>query len=439
MALEIVQILASGTFGHVAVVRDSATGDLLAAKVLKDMHASNPRLVSRLRDEATMLARVQHANVVGLAELRPVGGRPVLLMQWIRGAPLASVLARNPSGLRVPDVCAIIRATADALHAAHETPDPVTGEPIRLIHRDLKPSNLLLEVDGSVKIVDLGIAKGSFSGKESETVSVVLGAQGYLAPERLDGAEDSQAGDVFALGCVFFELLTSRKIQLSLHPGHHAERMQRHLMHLRPEGASPPVVQKLTDLIQRMAAYEETERPTHLEVVATIDQLFMMTGWRADLPGLAERDVVPLLMERKYLAPHMHPAWDSLSFLEEPSGATPPGAPPREADAALRAFLADPSWHLRVRELHRLVAIDPSWTEAPLLEALTRIERSQRRGCLGLFGRRRFDSRARKQVLALLDVLRTRPTEAVRRRAWRLVGSPDPAVASLAQELYASG
>lgn len=438
MALEIVQILASGTFGHVAVVRDGATGDLLAAKVLKDIHASNPRLVSRLRDEATMLARVQHPNVVGLAELRPVAGRPVLLMEWIRGAPLASVLARNPQGLRAPDVCAVIRATAHALHAAYQTPDPVTGEPIRLIHRDLKPSNLLLSVDGELKIVDLGIAKGSFSGKESETVSVVLGAQGYLAPERLDGAEDSQAGDVFALGCVFFELLTGRKIQLSLHPGHHAERMQRHLMHLRPENASPPVVQQLTDLIQAMAAYEESHRPSYPEIVAAIDQLLRVTGWQPDLARVAERDVVPLLMERKYLAPQMHPAWEALAFLETPTGQTPPGAPPRQADAALAAFLADPTWHVRLPQLHRLLAVDPSWTEAPLLDALAAIERSQRRGCLGVFGRRKLGSRRREQLLALLDVLKSRPSDAVRRRAWKLVGHADPEVASKAQELYAS-
>ena len=432
MGLEIVQILASGTYGHVAVVRDDDSGDLLAAKVLKEAHAANPKLVSRLRDEAALLARLKHPNVVGRAELREIGGHPVLLMEWVRGVPLQAILGRHETGLDPANVCEIVRLTAAAMDAAWHKPDPATGEPIHLIHRDLKPSNLLMSVDGEIKIVDLGIAHGSFSGKESETVSVVLGAHGYLAPERLDGAEDEQSGDVFALGCIFFELLTGRKVALSLHPGHHAERMERHLMHLRPEGVSPRVVGHLAELVARMAAYEPADRPTYTEVVREIEQLLFTTGWRPNLAELAERDVVPLLLDRKFLSPRAHPAWESLAFLESNRRRRRKKGVPRESDETLRAFLASDRWFRRRPQLHRLLAIDPSWTSAPFVELLDRLRRQDRRGLLGWLLRRERDPFVAEQILAVLHILEARPDDAVRKRAWRLVGHRDPEISAIA-------
>ena len=434
MALEIVQILASGTFGHVAVVRDTERGDLLAAKVLKEAHAGNPRLIARLHDEATLLARLDHPHIVGLEELREVAGRPVLLMEWVRGVHLASVLSQQPNGLDPANVCEVVRIAADALDAAWNTVDPLTQQPIHLIHRDLKPSNIVLSVDGVLKLIDFGIAKGSFSGKESETVSVMLGAHGYLSPERLDGADDEPAGDVFALGCVFFELLTGRKIELSLHPAHHAERMSRHLMHLRPPGVSPQIVHALSELIARMAAYEIDDRPTHPEIVQSVSQLMLVAGWQADLPRVAERDVVPLLQERPHITPHQHTAFPDLAFLETPSGHTPTRAPVREADTLIREFLTMPGWQRRTSQLKRMLAVDPSWTPAPFLEILDQLRRN-RRSRFWPFGQRE-DREDREQLVVILEVLRARPDGEVRRHAWRLTGHNDPQVSALARQVY---
>src|SRR5919205_112945 len=98
MALEIVQILAAGTFGHVAVVRDTQSDALMAAKVLKAEHLENVKLVRRLRDESVLLSRLSHPNIVGQHGIREVGGRPVLLLEWVRGAPLDSLLVSLPEG-----------------------------------------------------------------------------------------------------------------------------------------------------------------------------------------------------------------------------------------------------------------------------------------------------------------------------------------------------
>ncbi|MBX2801456.1 MAG: serine/threonine protein kinase [Myxococcales bacterium] len=431
MALEIVQILASGTFGHVSVVRDTATGQLWAAKVLKEQYRANPKVVGRLKDEAALLQRLQHPHVVGVSELRPVQGCPVLLLEWVRGAPLNALLARCPQGLAPPEVCEIVRTTAATLRELWRRLDPSTGEPMAVIHRDLKPSNLLLDIHGTLKLVDFGIARGEFEGKESQTVSVVLGAHGYLAPERLDGATDTPAGDIYALGCVFFELLTGRKVTLSMHPRKHAERMAQQLMHLRPEHTSPRLIHELSNLIARMAAYEPAQRPDHQQVVDGVMHLMSSAGWVPDLPALGATHVTAHLREAPRLGLDREAARRDLAFLETPTGHTPDTAPPRTSDHALRSFLADAQWHHKPQVLDRLLAADPCWTADPLLEALDRAVRSRTlwRRWWGT-----FDEASREKVVTLLELLRSRPTDAVLRRVRRLERNRDPEVRELARQ-----
>lgn len=430
MALEIVQILASGAFGHVAVVRDTASGALLAAKVLKDEHVANTKVVRRLRDEAALLQRLSHPNIVGADGIRELRGRPVLLMEWIRGAPLDALLVRMPEGLPPGDACEIVRIAAAALSAAFHTVDPVTREPMRVIHRDLKPSNLLVSVDGELKMLDFGIAKSNFSARQSETVSVVLGAHGYLAPERLDGADDSPAGDVYALGCVLFELLTARRITLSLHPRAHVERLERELMRVRPAGASAWVVHELTGLVRAMCAYDPEERPDHADAYGVLGRVIETAGWAPDLHRLARKHVVPFLEARSFESPGRHPAWAELrSLLEERTGATPSVAPPRASDERIRSFLAEDGWHRRVDQLKRLLATDPSWTAAPFLEHLERLR-------AGPFWRRwMLNSGGRDELVAVLEFLGSRPGDEVSAKVRSYVRHRDPEVVALARRI----
>lgn len=429
MALEIVQILAAGTFGHVAVVRDTGAGELFAAKVLKAEHLENTKLVRRIRDEASMLSRLDHPNIVGVHGIREIEGRPVLLLEWIRGAPLDALLVRLPEGLPPAEACELIRLTSAALRAAHDSIDPVSGEPMRIIHRDFKPSNVLLSVDGVVKVLDFGIAKGNFAGKESETITVVLGAHGYLAPERLDGAEDSTAGDIYALGCSLFELLTARRMKLSLNPEAHVERMGKELMRMQLAGASARIVHDLTSLIMAMCAYDPESRPSHAGVIEGLSRVLMAAGWSPDLPRLARKHVSPYLEHQTFESAVRHPAYPDLHFLETPTGATPRGAPPRESDAAIRSFLAASDWHHRTEQLKRMLASDPTWTAAPLLEALDRLAG-------GRFWRRwRSDADSRDQLVAILELLRARPSPKVADRARPLMRHWDPEVCELARQI----
>ncbi|HHO54746.1 MAG TPA: serine/threonine protein kinase [Deltaproteobacteria bacterium] len=433
MALEIVQILASGTFGHVAVVRDSSSGRLLAAKVLRDAYIANSRVIRRMRDEATLLARLSHPNIVLLESTREVEGRPLLLLEWIRGAPLNAVLARSPGGLPAPEAAEVIRLVAGALHAAWSTIDPISRQQMRVIHRDIKPSNLLLSADGVLKIVDFGIAKGDFEGRESETISVVLGAEGYVAPERLDGAPDSPAGDIYALGCVFFELLTSRRLALSLQRRRHEDQLQRGLMLVRPPDAAPKIVRSLVYLLSAMAAYEPRDRPTHAQVIRYLDRLMAEAAWQPRLDQLAHRHVLPHLADLALTRPEQHPAWAELQFLQLPTGETPTVAPPRRIDEHLRRLLAEEGWHHRPEALRHTLAIDPSWTPAPFIEALDRLLETRP------WWRRRdweHDPRIRDPIVVILEFLQTRPNDEVRRHVRRLLRHGDPEVSAMAQLVF---
>jgi serine/threonine protein kinase len=432
MALEIVQILAAGTFGHVAVVRDTATDALMAAKVLKSEHLENLKLVRRMRDESVLLSRLSHPNIVGQHGIRDVQGRPVLLLEWVRGAPLDALLVRNPEGLPVAEACELIRRSLHALRAAWESVDPVSRRPMRVIHRDFKPSNVLLDQHGEVKVVDFGIAKGEFHGKESETITAVLGAHGYLAPERLDGAEDSPKGDLFAAGCSLYELLTARRMKLSLYAPAHEERLGKELMRMHPPQTSPRTVSELSELIAALCAYDPARRPGYDDAVDALERLMLSAGMAPDLPRLARKQVLPVLELRSFESPKKHPAYPELRFLEDPTGATPAGAPPRRSDLGAREFLAADDWHKRSSELKRMLAADPSWTAAPVLEALERSIGGR------FWWRWRSDVDSRDQLLVLLELLRARPSAEVIERVRPLLRHWDPEVCELARQVTTS-
>ncbi|HHO52974.1 MAG TPA: serine/threonine protein kinase, partial [Deltaproteobacteria bacterium] len=237
-AYKLLEIAAAGTFGTVCVVRDLDRGTLVALKVLKEAHLHRPRVIARTRDEAAMLSQLHHPGIVQVGQLLYLEDRPVLVMEWVRGLSLEAILEPRRRGLPLPIAIEIVRQVTLALGAAYHALPTRGHEPMRIIHRDIKPSNLLLSVDGVVKVVDFGIARGDFEGKEAKTLSMVLGARGYLAPERLDGHDDKPSCDIYSLGIVLYELLTGQHVMLSVHRDYHTQALERHLTALSPEGLS---------------------------------------------------------------------------------------------------------------------------------------------------------------------------------------------------------
>jgi serine/threonine protein kinase len=261
---EVVEILGEGSFGTVCVarVRADPLRRKVALKILKGEYISNPKIMNRTRDEARILSRLNHPNIVRVERLMEVAGRPVVVMEHVEGVSLDKLLLRYRNGLPPAIAIELIRQTLIALHVAYTEALGNGGQPLRVIHRDIKPSNILLSIHGAVKVVDFGIAKGNFEGREAETESVVMGSRPYMAPERLDGISDSPSVDVYSAGMSLFELLTGRHMTLSINPVTHEQAMNRQLGYLKAEGIAPEDLDDLRGVLRRMCAYDRDYRPS---------------------------------------------------------------------------------------------------------------------------------------------------------------------------------
>ena len=215
---EIVSPLGAGGMGEVYRARDTKLNRDVALKVLPDLLAADPDRLARFRREAQLLASLNHPNIAHVYGLEEAGAgtSPCLVMELVEGEDLAGRLARGPVPL--VEALPIARQLADAIEAAHEQ---------GVIHRDLKPANIKVRVDGTVKVLDFGLAKAldptSTSGAgnalaNSPTLSahatqmgVILGTAAYMAPEQARGKVVDKRADIWAFGAVLFEMLTGAR------------------------------------------------------------------------------------------------------------------------------------------------------------------------------------------------------------------------------------
>src|SRR5262245_36418575 len=201
----IVSWLGAGGMGEVYRARDLRLDREVALKTLPDHLARQPERLARLRQEARILASLNHPGIATLYGLEDAdSGAPVLVMELVDGESLADRLRRGPFAL--PDAIAIAQQVAAALEAAHAR---------GVLHRDLKPANVQLAGDGRVKLLDFGLAKALGdalldSGYSTETGAVV-GTASYMSPEQTQGRELDRRSDVWAFGCVLFELVSGAK------------------------------------------------------------------------------------------------------------------------------------------------------------------------------------------------------------------------------------
>ena len=180
----------------------------VAIKVLpEDVHLSSSRL-ARFEQEARVVAALSHPNIAAIygIEQGPAGA-PMLVLELIEGRTLAARIAQGP--LPVDDALAIGRQIAQALDAAHEK---------GIVHRDLKPANIVITPTGLVKVLDFGVAKMTDPAEATtaETVTVtregvIVGTPAYMSPEQATGQRVDERTDIWAFGCVLFEMLTGRR------------------------------------------------------------------------------------------------------------------------------------------------------------------------------------------------------------------------------------
>jgi tRNA A-37 threonylcarbamoyl transferase component Bud32 len=214
----------------------------VAIKVLHESYAKNKAFVARFVDEARLVARIHHPNVMPTLDVVADGDDLRIVMEYVAGEALDQLQARmkeRGERIPVPVACAIIAGVLHGLHAAHEAKNEF-GEPLGIVHLDVSPQNVLVGTDGTTRVLDFGVARA----RGDKASAAVSGKSAYLAPEQVRGAEVSPRTDVFAASIVLWEMLTGEPLFAA---DNHAATLQRVL-----GCVIPAVSDKVPDLPARL-------------------------------------------------------------------------------------------------------------------------------------------------------------------------------------------
>src|SRR5262245_28309258 len=230
-AYEILGSIGAGAMGEVYRARDTRLGRVVALKLLSNAVLPDQERLARFRREAQILASLNHPHIAAVYGLEEAGGELAIALELVDGEGLETRLARGP--MPIDEILTVARQIAEGLEAAHER---------GIIHRDLKPANVKLTADGSVKILDFGLAKDQGSGIRGQgsagnndqgsgdsadsdrantpTIAsaslltahgLILGTGAYMAPEQARGKPVDKRADVWAFGVLLYEMVAGRR------------------------------------------------------------------------------------------------------------------------------------------------------------------------------------------------------------------------------------
>jgi Tol biopolymer transport system component len=292
---EIVAALGAGGMGEVYRARDTRLKRDVAIKVLPDGFSQDSDRLARFQREAELLATLNHPNIAAVYGLEKTNDLTGIVLELVEGETLADLIARGPLGEALP----IARQICDALEAAHEK---------GVIHRDLKPANIKVTPTGQVKVLDFGLAKmlepdaSPTSLTMSPTLSVratyagvILGTAAYMSPEQARGKPVDRRTDVWAFGCVLFEMLTGRQ---AFDPGETVSDAVAAVLTREPgwntlPARTPPAIRRL---LRRCLQKDPQQRIPHIGVARIeIEEARAESATSSDVPV---RQARPRLGER---------------------------------------------------------------------------------------------------------------------------------------------
>jgi len=245
----------------------------VAIKRLHEQFANDPEFREMFVDEAHIVARIQHPNVVGVLDVVALEGELFLVMEYVHGVPLMRLMRRlQKNGKRVDPRIAVSIGTAMlyGLHAAHEATRE-SGEPLNIVHRDVNPQNVMVGADGVSRVLDFGIAKASHRYHQTGA-GVVKGKLRYMAPEQIADKPVDRRSDVFAASVVIWEMITGEDLFTTVNPADLIDEIVKG-KYRRPSEVSPGLPAALDDIVMKgLAPYPKLRYQTALEMAVELEK-----------------------------------------------------------------------------------------------------------------------------------------------------------------------
>src|SRR5579872_939704 len=278
---EILDLLGEGGMGAVYKARDRELDRFVALKLIRPELATDPAILTRFKQELLLAHQVTHRNAIRIYDLGEAEGVKFITMEFIEGIDLRRLL-RQKGKVSAAEAVAIIRQVCFALYAAHS---------VGVIHRDLKPPNIMQDQQGRILVMDFGLARSVESDGMTQTGALV-GTMDYMSPEQALGKELDKRSDIFALGLVFYELLTG-------HMPYRADSAIASLLKRSQERAvpavdlDPSIPQGLSDIVSKCLERDLNQRYQNVQEV-----LNDLDAWEGKRPVTASVILAPQKLER---------------------------------------------------------------------------------------------------------------------------------------------
>jgi len=257
-ALKLVRQIGAGRHCQIWEAVDGRTGGRVAVKAIVPAMASDPVQRQLLEHELKVAKSLDHPTVIKIDRMSEEGGVPHLVMELFPHADLKKQIAAGVTAL-VPKLQRIVTETALALDHVHAR---------GWVHRDFKPENVLAAADGQVKLIDLAIAAkaSGFLGKLLGAKNPPMGTPSYMSPEQIRGEALDARSDIYAFGCVLFELIAGKPPYQAPNAN---DLLNKHVSAAVPavSAVNPNATTSVTDLLRKMLAKKRTDRPASMQEV----------------------------------------------------------------------------------------------------------------------------------------------------------------------------